>query len=178
MFGKLKDWFGKEEPLGNPTVMDLDVNFVFDYDLKTWTVTEVFEYDWGNENFSYEFQVTDGIDTRFLSVEKDDELVIGFHQKKKLYQISTSLADQLHQADEPPREIVSQGEVYFQVGQYPGYMKPQSKEENEWDEFISWTYDNKNNNKVITIEQWGENDYEASEGIYLKPHQVTNILPA
>ena len=71
-----------KEPDYDPTnikVTDLDKGFVFEYDLRTWVVEEAFEYDWGHNEFSKEFKITDGSEVKFLSLEDDDgiELVLG-----------------------------------------------------------------------------------------------------
>ena len=34
----------------NLSLKDLDVGFIFDYDMKSWVVQEVYKYDWGNNN--------------------------------------------------------------------------------------------------------------------------------
>ena len=47
------------DPL-NIKVTDLKKGFVFDYDLKTWEVQEVYQYDWGNNFFSYEYKIDCG----------------------------------------------------------------------------------------------------------------------
>ena len=55
------DRFKKKEKtydVTNITVKDLDVNFVFDYDLTTWKVEETYEYDWGDNCFTKEHKIT------------------------------------------------------------------------------------------------------------------------
>ncbi|MEO1099612.1 MAG: hypothetical protein AAFX57_17950, partial [Bacteroidota bacterium] len=56
----LFDFFKKKEKepeydVTNLKVSDLDHGFILEYDLKTWEVKEVYEYDWGNNNFSQEY---------------------------------------------------------------------------------------------------------------------------
>ena len=53
----------KQEPTYDVTdlkITDLDVGFIFDYDLKSWVVREKYEYDWGGNNFSHEYKVDSG----------------------------------------------------------------------------------------------------------------------
>ena len=43
----------KEEPSYDSTnirVQDLNVGFVFDYDMSTWEVQAAYEYDWGDNS--------------------------------------------------------------------------------------------------------------------------------
>ena len=68
-------------------VTDLDKGFVFEYDLKSWEVQEVYKYDWGDHFFSYEYKISSGSETRFLSVEDDDELFVVLSQKSNIRKI-------------------------------------------------------------------------------------------
>ena len=43
-------------------------------------------------------------------------------------------------------------------------------------ELISWDYED-DNGYVISIEQWGEQRFEASEGKCIQPFEINNILP-
>ena len=44
------------DPL-NIKVSDLEKGYLLDYDLETWTVTKMSEYDWGNNFFTREFTI-------------------------------------------------------------------------------------------------------------------------
>ena len=68
------DIFKKKEPHYDSTnirVQDLDVGFVFEYDLSTWEVQAIYEYDWGDDFFTREFKVNNGSLTRYLAIEED-----------------------------------------------------------------------------------------------------------
>ena len=78
----------KEEPSYDPTnisVRDLDMGFVLDYDMKTWVVKGVYDYDWGDNFFTREYKIDSGEEQLFLSVEDDDELEIVFLRKIQQY---------------------------------------------------------------------------------------------
>ena len=47
----------------------------------------------------------------------------------------------------------------------------------DWKEFISWDYYDKNEDFVLTIEQWDENTFEASFGKVVQYFQISNIFP-
>jgi hypothetical protein len=130
-FGFFKKKKKEELPHYDPTnigVMDIRKGFVFDFNTQSWEVTEEFEYDWGNNDFTYEFKVVSANETYFLYVEKDDEIECIFSQKIPFAKLDGSYYD----------------------------------EEEE---------------TVLTIEQWGERDFEASMGAVIHPSKITNILP-
>ncbi len=44
-------------------------------------------------------------------------------------------------------------------------------------ELLCWDYYDLSEEKTLTIEQWGEEKFEAAVGIYVEEYQFTNILP-
>ena len=72
--------------------------------------------------------------------------------------------------------VTFKGTDYRRESESPGYYNP-SKTSNEWTEFINWQYFDGSGESVLSIEQWGENEFEASEGKIIKPFEITNILP-
>lgn len=158
-------------------VTDLDRGFVFEYDLKTWEVQEVYKYDWGDHFFSYEYKISSGSETRFLSVEDDDELFVVLSQKSNIRKIGEDLPELL--ADEkPPKKIEFDDKTFFLEEEAPGYFCNETKSKDNWVELISWTYLNEDEDEVVTLEQWGEKEFEASWGKVIKPFEISNILPA
>jgi hypothetical protein len=43
--------------------------------------------------------------------------------------------------------------------------------------FLYWEYESSDGTKVITVEQWGDTEFEASAGEYVEEYQFSNILP-
>ena len=66
------DFFKKKKKVSydvtNLSLKDLDVGFIFDYDMKSWVVKEVYKYDWGNNNYTSEYKVDSGDEVAFLPV--------------------------------------------------------------------------------------------------------------
>lgn len=176
----LSNLFGgkKEEP--NPfgrTPMDLDQGFIFEYDMQNWEVMAVYEYDWGNEDFSKEFKVSDGTNTYYLTVEEDDEIEMTWCQKIPLNQIEGNIAQQIEANERPPETLVYEGETYYLDEESAGYFHEKGTDEEAWAEFMVWDYYNKNESHNISIEQWGPRSFEASHGKVLKNHEISDILP-
>jgi len=161
----------------NLTPMDMDVGYIFDYDLSTWTVDEVFVYDWGNDFFSKEFQVNNSKYTAYLSVEQDDELEMAMTRKIKIRSIDENLPEYITSHKSPPPKITYQGIDLLLDKEAPGYCGKMDMPDEDWEEFISWDYYDKNEDFVLTIEQWDENTFEASFGKVVKYFQISNIFP-
>jgi hypothetical protein len=164
------------DPL-NIQVTDIKKGFVFEYDLKEWHVVAEYTYDWGNNEFSKEFKISSGDDMKFLSVEEDDEVEVILFEKIRLNKIEENILDEIARNHKPPDEITYQQQKYFFESESPGYFKEEGTQK-EWLELMSWDYYNDPGDTVITIEQWGEREFEASVGKLLKPFEISNIIPA
>jgi len=174
------DFFKKKEPHYDSTniqVKDLDVGFVFEYDLSTWEVEAIYEYDWGDNYFTREFKISNGSKTRFLAIEEDDELEISITQKVKIRALDEDLLDTLQRNQQPPKKITYEGVTYYLENEAPGYFHDIAKGDN-WEEFRSWDFEDSEGEKILCIEQWDEQEFEASIGIMVKEFEISNILPA
>jgi len=178
----LFDFFKKKDKTTydptNITLMDLQKGFVLEYDLKTWVVKEVYEYDWGDNYFSREYKIDSGDDILFLHVEKDDELDLTVTKKIKVTMIDEDLPEYLEEHEKAPKKIHYKGKKFYLDGnENPGYFKDLSDSQKDWVEFISWDYYDENDEEYINIEQWDEREFEASIGRVVKEFEFSSILP-
>lgn len=174
-FKKKKKDTGPHYDPTNIGVMDIRKGFVFDFNNQTWEVEEEFEYDWGNNDFTYEFKVVSESDTFFFYVEEDDEIECIFSQKIPFAKLDGSVESKILKKGRPPKTVIYNGIEFYRDEESLGYFRPVSSE--NWKELISWTYYDEEEATVLTIEQWGERDFEASMGAVVKPSSITNILP-
>ncbi len=176
----LLNYFKKDKPSYDSTdirLTNLDVGFVFDYDLSTWEVKEVYEYDWGDNYFTVEFKIDNGEEIAYLAVEDDDELEIILSKKIKIRTVGEDIPEHISQHQKPPVKIEYENREFLLDGETPGYFRRADTGNEQWDEFIAWNYFDKDNEFNLTIEQWGETEFEASFGKVLKEFEISNILP-
>ncbi len=177
----LFDIFKKKEKLDydplNVKITDLQKGFILEYDLKTWIVSEVYKYDWGDNFFTSEFKVDCENDSLFIHLEQDDELEITLSKKVKIRSIDEDLPEHIIKNEHPPKKLTYNGKQYFKDKESPGYFKNITMNTG-WTEFISWDYYSEDEKEIITIEQWGEREFEASIGRVAKEFEFSNILPA
>ncbi len=160
----------------NIKVSDLEKGYLFDYDLETWTVKKMAEYDWGDNHFSREFTVESKGKLRFLSIEENDTLEIALFEKIKYRKLGSFVTNYFKENEKFPEQITYNNTTYFLDKESPGYYRDVDTE--NWEELISFDYVNDAEDKFLCIEQWGENDFEASIGIKIKTFEIDNILPA
>lgn len=176
-----KKLFGREEeePAYDPTnlqLQDLDVGFMVDYDLSTWEVMARYEYDWGDNYFTDELKIQASGKALYLHLEEDDELEVSISHKIKLSQVSQNIPDHFQDTDDAPRSLTYEGTTYTLEEEAQGLFRNVRRE--HWDEFISWEYTHPDGEQFLTLERWGEEEFELSHGHYVEPYQFSNILPA
>lgn len=159
----------------NIRVTDLALGYIFEYDLQTWEVVEEFEYDWGNSEYTKEFKISSGRDERFLSVDVDDSVEIAVWQKIETTAIDLGLNDYIIKNDEPPRSVSVAGVTYNRTEESLGYWR--NTRSSNWSKFINWDYVAQDQTKVLSIERWGEEEFEAATGTKVKEYEISNILP-
>jgi len=179
----LFDRFKKKEEapkydVTNLKVTDLDEGFIFDYNMKSWQVKEVYEYDWGNNDFSYEYMVDAGDEVAYLSVEEDGEVSLTMTKPVKILKLDEDIVDDMIKDKKPPKKLFWEGEKYLLDKDSAGYFCNKSKETEDWAEFISWEYYNEEEDKIISVTQWGEQEFDAATGVVVKEFEISNIVPA
>lgn len=173
------DFFKRKQPKYDSTnirVTDLDVGFIFEYDLESWEVQASYEYDWGDNYFSKEYKINNGSKTLFLSVEEDDEISLSVCSKIKVRELGENVLNDLMNLQKPPTTITYKNNKYFFEKESPGYFNDKARGE-DWVEFISWDFEDESGENIITIEQWDEKEFEASAGKAIKEFEISSILP-
>ncbi len=179
----LKDFFKKimgrsvqPDPVSGLTLANMKPGYFVDYDLKTWEVVSVGKYDWGSGDISYEWQLSTHDDTIFLELESDDEDYWTISRKLPFNILDPMVMQNLTEYGEPLKTIVLNGKKYF-LSETGGavYYKGEDKTGKE---VFKWDYADVTEEFWLTIEQWGENEYELSEGKKVEEYQFSNILPS
>lgn len=168
----------KEEPHYDPTnigLTDIRKGYILDFDLQTWEVTEEFEYDWGDNDFSYEFKLESATDSVFLSVENDDFITGTISRKVMWGKLPDEVEDGITNKGKPPKQIKLDGITYYRDAKSLGYWR--NIETKDSSEYICWEYYDDTEKNVLTLEQFGDEAFEASKGVVYNPDAFTNILP-
>jgi len=166
-----------EYDVTNLNVKDLNYGFIFDYDMKSWVVKELYEYDWGDNNFSKEYKVDSGDDVAFLGIEDDGELTITLAKSIKLRKIEENVFKQITEEKKAPDKIHYDSEVFYLHADSAGYFRDCVKESKDWEELITYEYLNEEETMFVSLTQWDDRTVEAYSGIVIKSYQISNIIP-
>lgn len=169
----------KEEPkydVTNLSVKDLDQGFVFDYNLKSWVVREVYKYDWGKNIFTKEFKIDAGDEVAFLSVSDSGELNLSITKPIKMQKLGDGIREEIRKK-EAPDHLEYDGTKYYLDEDSAGYFNDVTAKSTEWEELVSYDYLNDEETLCLSITQWDERNFEASAGNVIQHYEISNITP-
>lgn len=177
----LMDFFKRKkgenpDPLSDLSLAKLKKGFMVDYDMKTRRVTESSYYDWGSDDITYEWQLTSADDEIiYLEREPDDEDYWSISRKIPLNSIDKRVIEHILTHHDPPNEIIHNETTFVLSETGSGRFYKGCKGAGR--ELIKWDFEDDSGKHFLSIEQWGENDFELSTGYKVEEYQFTNILP-
>jgi len=181
LFDFFKDKAKRDEQLDSITNLTLDAmrpGFLVDYDLKTWEVKAANKYIWG-EALSLEWQLVSASDTLYLECATDDETEWCISRPISFRSLGDAVRKTILETSDAPEEITWQGKTYYLEETAGGhyFANGQVAMKDEGDPLLLWDYETEDGEEYLTIEQWGENDFEAYAGGPAHEYQFSNILP-
>jgi hypothetical protein len=171
---KKKDEGPEFDPLKDLTLSGLKPGYVLDYDLKTWQVTAQHRYEYDGDPTD-EWELTCADDVVYLEREEDDGVTWTLTRKVGANAIEENLRSHMKDNDDPPETLTFQGTEYEADSSDVGQFFKDG--EGEGQEFISWSYVDESEKKVLFVEQWGDNDYDVAAGEVVEEFQFSDILP-
>jgi hypothetical protein len=170
---KKKDQKSHYDPT-NIKVTDLRIGFLFDYDLKTWEVIDEFEYDWGDNFFTYEYKIVSGSETLYMRVEEDDQIYCIFTRKVPFGKLGEA-AQYFKERQTAPSSIIFENTEFYLERENPGFFRSTQDEDSV--EMIQWDYLDDSGKRMLIVHQWDEQDFEVSIGTVETASAISNILP-
>jgi len=176
----LRDFFKKNpkeefDPLKDLTLSKLKVGYLVDYNLKTWQVTAYNRYDYGDGYYADEWELTSGREKIYLERYEDDEVEWTVSQKIPIGMIEGNVRQYIMEHEDPPDQIVCRGKKYYLDSSGSAFLYENG--EGEGIGFIYWNFIDETDENFVTIEQWGETEFEAAMGYYVEEYEFINILP-
>ncbi|ACF13651.1 hypothetical protein Ctha_1187 [Chloroherpeton thalassium ATCC 35110] len=173
-FFKKKDSEESFDPLKDLVLSKLKVGYILDYDMKTWVVSDYNKYNIDG-HVSHEWELTSGREKIYLEREEDDDVFWSVCKKLPIGAIDGGIKKYIMENDDPPEQITVKENKYYMDESGAGFMYKGGL--GRGIEFIFWTFVDADDKGFITIEQWGESEFDAVEGIFVEEYQFSNILP-
>ena len=175
LFGKKKEDEEEFDALRDLELKNLKVGWMLDYDMQTWEVTAHHKVDWGAGSLTDEWELRSGNKVIFLEYNPEDEGEFGISWKIPIGKIEGNIKEHLKTHDDAPGQIVYDGVTYYLDEDGGGLFLENGKGPEQ--EFIFWDYVDDSEENFVTIEQWGDNEFEAAAGKAAEEYQFENILP-
>lgn len=170
----------KKEPeydVTNMKVTDLAEGFIFEYDLKSWVVKEVYQYDWGKNNFSKEYMIDAGDEVAYLTVAEEGELSMSVTKNIKIQKLGDGVRENIKRTHKAPETVQYEGVRYFLDEDSAGHFNDITKGTDDWEELISFDYLDEDETRCLSITQWDDHNFDASAGVVIKEYEISNIVP-
>ncbi len=177
----LFDFFKKKKPPSSPPsvelrLTDLMVGYFVEYDLRMWEVLSFHQYDYTDESKADEWELREGGDRRYLEVSDDDGLHWTWSWSIPIGKIDGNLRRHIIDNEEPPDRIVFEGQQYYLDDSGAGLYYEGGKQ-GDGDEMLYWTFLADDNRRFVSIEQWGETDFQSYAGHSVNEEDFTGIFP-
>ncbi len=177
----IRDFFKKNkkeefDPLSDLSLNRLKKGYLVDYDLKTWEVSACNYYDWGEGDISNEWQLKSRDEVVYLEMESDDEEEWSLNRKVIFSLLDSQIKKQIIETGDPPEKILFEGIAYYMEEMSGGRFYKDGQDSGR--EVLQWSYQDNKGKLYFSIEQWGEEEFEATAGEPVEEYQFTNILPA
>ncbi len=163
------------DPLKELTLGKMKKGYFVDWDMKTWEVLAVNVFDFSEGDICREWQLESSEEIVYLELESDDEDFWRLSRKIPLGKLGEGIKEHIQQNDDQPNEREYEGDNYYLDEMAGGKFLKDEKEPGR--EFLRWSYADESGKKFLEIEQWGEEDFEASIGEKVEEYQFENILP-
>jgi hypothetical protein len=176
----IRDFFKKDkkegpDPLRDLSLAKLKVGYLLDYDLKTWEVMAYNYYDWGGGDLSHEWQLQSGDELAYLEKESDDEEAWSLNRKVSFARLGSGIKEKIIESGDPPEEVIFAGTTYYLAEMAGGHFYKDGQSPGK--ELLRWSYEDDEGSSYLGIEQWGEEDFDATVGEAVEEYQFSNILP-
>ena len=150
--------------------------FLVDFDMKTYRVNARNQYRWHEGGVTDEWELKQGAEVFYLEREEEDsEIFWTLSRKTDIGEVDGEIAQYIIENEDPPEKVVHEGTTYYLEGDDIGeYFKGES---GEGLKFVVWDYTDEQQDKQLSIEQWGEAKFDVSLGIEVEEFQFSNILP-
>jgi hypothetical protein len=163
------------DPLKDLTLKNLKTGYYVDFDMKTYQVTGRNIYDWGGGDKTYEWQLQSSDEVIYLEQESDDEDHWSISRKIPFGKLGAGIRKHILENEDPPEEVLYESTPYYLEEMGGGhFLKDGLPPEKP---LLKWDYVDDSGKHFLAIEQWGEEDFEASIGESVEEYQFSNILP-
>ncbi len=176
-----KKLFGGQEdepaldPFTDLVLEKMRPGYLVDYELRTWEVTARHHADLGDGLRMDSWEIRAEGEVRYLSRIEADGTFWTLTRKVPIGMVDSKLRSYIQDNGDPPQQIDFSG-VSYALDSYGG-AKFFRNGHGAPIPFLYWDYKDESGSRLLSIEQWGDIDFEAYVGGNVEEYQFSNILP-
>ena len=175
-----KKWFDKKEeqpfdPFTDLVLEKMQPGYLVDFDGKTWEVIGRHFHDLGDGYRVEEWELHADNQEYYLTRGEDEGGYWTWTRRVPIGSIDGRIRGHIRQNGDPPDYIDYDG-TRFLLDSYGGAKYHRDCKDIS-QPYLYWDYKGEDGIRLLSIQQWGDIDFEAFVGHYAEEYQFTNILP-
>jgi len=156
---------------------NLKEGYMVDYDLKTWQVTTVRQFDWDTGISAREFKLVSDMESIWIYLFKEGSyLTITVNKPLNIYAIDSNLETEIYHNRRPFNIITYQSIQYYRENALEGYLFNITTN-STGTKTASWEYYDQERKHYMRIEQQEQKNFRAVVGKIVSPFEFSEILP-
>lgn len=162
-------------PPSDEPLMNLGIGNKFNYDAKTWKVTEVHEYDWGGGILSYTYLIQHGKEELFLDVETDNGLSLElFELPIALSHVNEDIPQIYRTTNTLPDTLNCQNELFKRKLSCTGTVSSQPALIKRTKPVLSYHYES-STGRLLAVQFFDNKEFELSLGKKIKASEISEL---
>jgi hypothetical protein len=172
------DFFKRKKPRDSESVtMDTIVRgCIFEFQGETWQVRAIHEYEWEGGGKTREYECAHATDCIFVEKDEDETDSWLVTRRKPASELDSMVIEMIIERGKPPVSVQHGGVSYRLVEESAAYFK--SNGEGDEKPLVVFDYEDSAETLSLSIEQWGEREFQLAIGEYVEEFRFANILPA
>lgn len=160
----------------NVTMDTLQRGCISEYQGETWQVRAIHEYSWEGGSSSREYECAHATDCIFVEKDEDENESWLVTRRRPAAELDPMVIEYLIDRGKPPVTVEHNGVSYRLVEESAAYFR--SNGEGDEKPLVTFDYEDSAETLSLTIEQWGEREFQLAIGEYVEEFRFANLLPA
>ncbi len=168
---------GEYDP-SNISVENIKTGYIIDFDIKSWEVSNEWQYDWDNGNTEKEFKLSSNNDFMFVLLTKEArQFGVKVGKPINIYSIDENIETEIQTKGRPYNVLLFEGITYYRESQTEGICYNMGDTSAQGVRVKAWDYYDTNRENHLRISERGRGEFRVLKARSASPYEFTDILP-
>lgn len=163
--------FQNPQNSSSKSIWSLKSGDAINYQGQGWYVKVVSLGEWEDGTVSKEYELVNGREVRYLSIEEDNPESLFLSQTISNIDFQDKSGIRLNDPFEPPNNFSIDGRVFQKTESLAGIIKDVDTGEEE--ELLSWDFMDSSQTLLMNVEQWDADDFEVYFGKKISKEDIS-----